>query len=71
MEISKAVMLHTFSPKTWEVEAGRSLWVQGQPALQTEFQASQGYTEKPTNNTKWQLGQRRNQEENLKIPRIE
>ena len=29
---------------TWEAEAGRSLWVQGQPGLHSEFQDSQGYT---------------------------
>ena len=29
-----------------EAEAGR-FWVQGQPGLQSEFQDSQGYTEKP------------------------
>jgi hypothetical protein len=31
------------NPSTWEAEAG----VQGQPGLQSEFQDSQGYTEKP------------------------
>jgi hypothetical protein len=41
------VVMHTFSPITWEAEAGRSLWVQSQPGLQSEFQNSQGYTEKP------------------------
>jgi hypothetical protein len=35
---------HTFSPSTWEAEAGG---VRGQPGLQSEFQDSQGYTEKP------------------------
>jgi hypothetical protein len=39
--------MHTFNPSTWEAEAGRSLGVQGQPVLQSEFQDSQGYTEKP------------------------
>jgi hypothetical protein len=28
-------------------QAGMSLWVLGQPGLQSEFQGSQGYTEKP------------------------
>jgi hypothetical protein len=32
---------------TQETEAGASLWVQGQPGLQSEFQDSQGCTEKP------------------------
>jgi hypothetical protein len=38
---------HTFNPGTWEAEAGRALWVQGHPILQSEFQESQGYIEKP------------------------
>jgi hypothetical protein len=40
-EVSRA-----FNPSTWEAEAGRFL-VQGQPGLQSEFQDSQSYTEKP------------------------
>ena len=28
-----AVVEHTFNPSTPETEAGRSLWVQGQPGL--------------------------------------
>jgi hypothetical protein len=40
------VVAHTFNPSTREAEAGRFLsW--GQPGLQSEFQDSQGYTEKP------------------------
>jgi hypothetical protein len=35
------------SQYTQEAEAGGSLWVQGQSGLQSEFQDSQGYTEKP------------------------
>jgi hypothetical protein len=46
------VVAHTFIPSTWEVEAGRALWVQGQPTLQSKFQASQVYTEKPCLKTK-------------------
>jgi hypothetical protein len=41
------VVAQTFNPSTWEAEAVRSLWVQGQPGLQSEFQDSQGYTVKP------------------------
>jgi hypothetical protein len=37
---------HAFNPSTVEAEAGRFL-TQGQPGLQSEFQDSQGYTEKP------------------------
>ena len=40
------IVLHTFNPSTGEVEAGGSLWLWGQPGLQSEFQDSQGYTEK-------------------------
>jgi hypothetical protein len=46
----QAVVAHAFNPSTWEAEAGGSLadlWVKGQPGLQSEFQDSQGYTEKP------------------------
>ena len=43
----QAVMEHAFNPSTQEAEAGRSLWVPGQPGLQSELQDSQGYTEKP------------------------
>ena len=41
------VVAHTFSASAQEAEAGRSLWVWGQPGLQSEFQDSQGDTEKP------------------------
>jgi hypothetical protein len=37
---------HAFNPSSWEAEAGRFL--SSRPAwLQSEFQDSQGYTEKP------------------------
>jgi hypothetical protein len=39
---SQAVVAHAFNPSTWEVD----FWVRGQPGLQSEFQDSQGYTEK-------------------------
>jgi hypothetical protein len=39
--------VHTFNLSTWEAEADGSLGVQGQPGLQSEFQNSQGNTEKP------------------------
>jgi hypothetical protein len=38
-------VVHAFNPSTQEAEAGRG--VPGQPGLQSEFQDSQGYTEKP------------------------
>jgi hypothetical protein len=41
------VMAHAFNPSTWGVEGQADFWVQGQPGLQSEFQDSQGYTEKP------------------------
>jgi hypothetical protein len=40
------VVAHAFNPSTWEAEAGGFL-SRGQPGLQSEFQDSQGYTEKP------------------------
>jgi hypothetical protein len=40
---SQVVVVHAFNPSTWEAEA--EVW--GQPGLQSEFQDSQGYTEKP------------------------
>jgi hypothetical protein len=43
----KLVVAHTFSPSTQEAQAGGSLWVGGQPSLQSQFQYRQGYTEKP------------------------
>jgi hypothetical protein len=40
------VVVHTFNPSTWEAEAGEFL--SSRPAWSTsEFQDSQGYTEKP------------------------
>ena len=42
------MVTHSLHPSTREAEAGGSLWVQGQPGLQSEFQDSQSfYTEKP------------------------
>jgi hypothetical protein len=38
--------VYPFNTSTQETEAGGS-WVQGQPGLQSKFQDSQGYTEKP------------------------
>jgi hypothetical protein len=37
------VVVHAFNPSTWEAEAGGFL----SSVLQSEFQDSQGYTEKP------------------------
>lgn len=37
---------HAFNLSTWEAETG-DFWVWGPPDLQSEFQYSQGYTEKP------------------------
>jgi hypothetical protein len=44
IKIQPGVVAHTFNPSTREAEAGG---VRGQPGLQSEFQDSQGYTEKP------------------------
>ena len=45
-EGSRAVVAHAFNPSTWQAEAGGFL-SSSQPGLQSEFQDSQGYTEKP------------------------
>lgn len=44
MALNWAVAAHAFNPTTQEAEAGR---VQGQPALQSELQDSEGYPGKP------------------------
>ena len=41
------MVVYVFNPSTWEADAGVSLFVQSQPGLQSKFQNSQGYTEKP------------------------
>lgn len=42
------VVVHAFGSSTWEAEACRSLWVQGHPSLQGEFQNTQScHSEKP------------------------
>ena len=44
----QAVVAQAFNPSSQEAEAGRSLCIQGQPGLQSEFQDNQGcHTEKP------------------------
>ena len=44
--MSQAVVVHTFNPSTREAEVGGFL--SSRPAcIQSEFQDSQGYTEKP------------------------
>jgi hypothetical protein len=45
-DITLGVVAHTFNPSTQEAEAGGFLSSR-QPGLQSEFQDSQGYTEKP------------------------
>jgi hypothetical protein len=41
------VVAHAFNPSTRESEAGGFMSSRGQPGLQSEFQDSQGYIEKP------------------------
>lgn len=45
--LGQRVVVYTFIRSLWEVEAGGSLGVQGQPGLRSKFQGSQVYTEKP------------------------
>ena len=42
----QAVVAHAFNPSTGR-QRQADFWVRGQPGLQSEFQDSQGYTEKP------------------------
>jgi hypothetical protein len=46
-KVDLSVVAHNFTPNTWEAEAGRSLWVWGQPGQQSKFKDNQGYIEKP------------------------
>jgi hypothetical protein len=41
------VVVRAFNSRTQKAGAAGSLWVRDQPGLQSEFQDSQGYTEKP------------------------
>jgi hypothetical protein len=41
----RTVVVRTFNPTTQEARLGGSLWVWGQPGLQSEFQNNQSYTE--------------------------
>ena len=41
------MVVHAFTPSTWEAEVGRPLCVPDQRDLQSYFQDSQDYTEKP------------------------
>jgi hypothetical protein len=41
------MVVHAIHSSAQEAEAGRSLWVWGQPGLQSEFQGSQVYVERP------------------------
>jgi hypothetical protein len=41
------VVTHAFNPSAWEAEAGRFLSSKSASGLQSEFQDSQSYTEKP------------------------
>lgn len=52
------VMMQIFNPSTWETEAEGALWVQGQPTLNSEFQDTQGYKEKPFLKTKQKIDDR-------------
>ena len=53
MGMKQGVVAHAFSPGTWE--AGGSLWVPGQPGLQSEFQDSQDTQKNPVLKKKNQI----------------
>jgi hypothetical protein len=50
--LCQAVVAPAFNPSTWERQRQEDLRVPGQPGLQSEFQDSQGYTEKTCLETK-------------------
>jgi hypothetical protein len=55
--------VYAFNSSTQDGEAGGSLWVQGLPGLESKFQDSQGYTEKPCPEKKQnKTKQKKNQE---------
>ena len=58
--------VHSSNHSTQEAEAERSLWVWGQPGLQSEFQDSQGYTEKLSQKTR--QNKMSNKQNNNKTP---
>jgi hypothetical protein len=61
------MVAHAFNPSSWEAEAGGFL-VRGQTGLWSEFQDSQGYTEKPclkTNKQQQQQQQKNNKKRAL------
>ena len=45
LEVWPKMMVHPFNPSKKQRQA--DFWVRGQPGLQSEFQDSQGYAEKP------------------------
>ena len=63
----QAVVAHAFYPSTWEAEAGRFLCLR--PAcFQSEFQDSQGYSEKPCLENKAKQNKQTNKKQTLKNP---
>ena len=45
-------MVHTFNPSTWHTEAGKSLWIPGQPELHSETLSQKKQTNNGNNNKK-------------------
>jgi hypothetical protein len=60
------MVTHAFNPSTWEAEAGGFLSSR-QPGLQSEFQDSQGYTEKPCLGKKKKKGRKERRKEKNEI----
>lgn len=48
----QGMVVHTSNLSTWEVEAGRSLWVGGQSGLYSKFENSENYIQKHCLKTK-------------------
>jgi hypothetical protein len=47
LRIMQGVVEHAFNPSAWEAETGKFLSLRPDWSTQSEFQDSQGYTEKP------------------------
>jgi len=45
--LSTSTVVHASNPSAQEAESGGSLWIRGQPCLQSEVQVSKGCSEKP------------------------
>lgn len=47
-KVGLGMVVHFFNPSIWEVEAGISLWVWGQPGIHSEIQTRKGHKVRKT-----------------------